>query len=72
MASVLEGVAADPPPRVDVAASVCGRAFHAGTPVCSGGDGCIGSRVTRSRSVCGGEKERERERVDEKDRQRED
>lgn len=39
-------------PRVGAEVSVCDRAFHAGTPVCSGG--CIGSHArTRSRSVRG-------------------
>jgi len=41
----------EPDPHVGVAASVCSRAFHAGTPVCS-----VGSRATRSRSVCGDKK----------------
>lgn len=49
-----KGKDADPPARIGVAASVCGRAFHAGTPVCSDGGGCIGSRATQSRLVRGG------------------
>jgi len=64
---VLDGERRIGRPRVGVATSVCGRAFHAGTPVCCDSDGCVGSRATRSRSV----RVRERERGREPERERE-
>jgi len=71
---VLDGERRIGRPRVGVATSVCGRAFHAGTPVCSDSDGCVGSRATRSRSVRvterGKDNESEKQREREKERER--
>lgn len=63
---VPEGDRTDPLPHVDVATSVCGRAFHAGTPVCSVNG--ASARVLHNRAQFAGERTGDRERERKRDR----